>query len=648
MRTLYLLIIFLSTAVLNGQNRKYGKITKEEVEVQKSSSEPDAAAEVIYETAVVAIEYSVTERTLKANKEVEGRIKIYDKDRADDELFTVEVPLYISSGADREKLIEFKGATANIEGGKLVSTKVKNSDIFTDRKNKRWETQTMTFPNVKNGSVIEYRYVVETPFFFDLGRWFFQRDIPVQYSSYKLIAPEQIVFSNDFRGGITPKIKTDRITNFQFGNTEAVTEYILEKIPSLKDEPYVLNSDNMMASLRYEIMKLEYPGIITQNYSTTWTQIGKDLMDSPDFGGQLKGNNFLDETVNSLIAGADTPFDKTSKIFNYVKNNFAWDKFNSIIPDNGLRQTFKNKTGNAADINMLLVSMLQKAGIDAAPVVLSTVNNLIINYSFPSRSSLNFLIASAVINDKLYLMDATEKFSDINMLPLRDLNQRGFRITDKGVQEIPLTNYSLSTSKISINAALESDGSISGNFSEVRDMYFAMSDKMAQSDNPKSFEKRYLRNYNFDPEGFKIDENAEKGIIRYSFKFEDLQGGDAVGNKIIVNPMLFEQLTKNSFTHDSRSYPLEFGTAANETTIIKIKIPDGYKVESLPQQKQHLVQGDVAGYAYQVQEQNGYIVVTTVFQLSQSSLPPTYYQPMKELEKQQIAAEAQQLVLVKE
>src|SRR5690606_10842587 len=114
-----------------------------------------------------------------------------------------------------------------------------------------------------------------------------------------------------------------------------------------------------------------------------------------------------------------------------------------------------------------------------------------------------------------------------------------------------------------------------------------------------------------DIDGFKIDENDEKGISRYSFKFTDLSLGNVVGNKIIINPMLFEQLVKSSFTQESRTYPLEFGTAMNETKIIKIKLPQGYKTESLPEQKQHVVQGDVAAYAYQVKEEGGYLIVLT-------------------------------------
>src|SRR5690554_3043884 len=149
MKHLFTLLLGISFTTLVAQDFRYGKISKEEVLSEKSQLEPDAAAEVIYETSVVNLEYSISERKFKANKTVEGRIKIYDKNRADDELLKIEIPLYIS-GSDREKTIEFKAATANLENGKVVSTRVRNADIFSDRKNKYWETKTLTFPNVQN------------------------------------------------------------------------------------------------------------------------------------------------------------------------------------------------------------------------------------------------------------------------------------------------------------------------------------------------------------------------------------------------------------------------------------------------------------------------------------------------------------------
>lgn len=647
MKTISTLFTFLFFVFISAQDHRFGKVSKEELSKERSTIDPESPAEILYEKMFVTLDFNPTGNGFIMTKEIEGRIKIYNKDNTADHFLQQEISMY-APNSNREKVIGLRGVTYNLEGGKIVETKVKNSDIFTERKNKYWEVEKFAFADVKNGSVLEYKYTVTSPYTREVSRWFFQTEIPVMYSEVKFAHPDVFQYSSDLRGEIRGKNKsTSRPVQGMTYSTQ-IDEFVYQNVPPLKKESYVLNPNNLKASLRLELMMFSHPGFITENYSTTWNQIGKDLMSHERFGTQLKGNNFLDETVQSITANISSPAEKVQAIFNFVKDNYTWNGFNSYGTDNGIRQTFKDKTGNCADINLMLVSMLQKAGINAQPVVLSTVNNLIINYSFPSITSLNFVIASVEINNGLYLMDATEKMSKINMLPLRDLNYRGFRVMDNGnIQEISLANNSLSNIKEIVGAVLNPDGTVSGSYTETKDEYFAMVDNMWRKEDPKEFQSEYLSNFTFDANGFKIDENPANGMIRYSLKFENIPGGEVIGNKILINPLLFSQKTQSSFQYETRSYPLEFGTQMSKSKLIKIKIPEGYKVESLPQENQFLVEGNHAGYVYKVIEKDGYIEAVTVYQVNQSILPASYYKPMKDLESKQINAENQQVVLVK-
>jgi len=647
MKTKISLILFIFFISVHAQDYRFGKVSKEELTKERSTIDSESPAEVLYEKIYINLEFSPMEKKLYTTKEVEGRIKIYNKNNTGEDHLKQEVQLY-TPNSTREKISGFKGITYNLENGKIVETKVNGSDIFTEEVNKYWTIEKFAFANIKDGSVLEYKYTIQSPYHREISRWYFQQDIPVVYSELIFRRPEFMIYSPDERGEIRGKITSAQTPAAGYNFNNITSTYIYENVKPLKSEPFVFNPNNLKASVRFELMKFEYPGYITENYSATWAQIGKDLNNLSELGGQLNGNSFLDETVQSITAGINSPLEKTQAIFDFVKNNYIWNHYNSFIADNGVRKTFKDKTGNSADINLLLIAMLQKAGVPADPVVLSTLNNLMINYTFPSITGLNFLIAGAEINNQLYLMDATEKLSKINMLPLRDLNHRGFKISGNGsVREISLTNYSLSNIKEVIGAELSSDGTISGTYMETKDEYFAMTDNMDRKDDPAEFEKDYLSDYKFDIDNFKIDENLEKGIVRYSFKFQDVSVGEAIGNKLLINPLLFTQLTKNSFQYEKRSYPLEFGSLISKSKTIKIRIPEGYTVESIPEAKQFVVEGNIAGYLYKVEEQDGYIVLSTIYQIGQSILPASYYKPMKDFENQQINSESQQVVLVK-
>src|SRR5690606_30544412 len=107
-----------------------------------------------------------------------------DKNNTSKDYLQLEIPMYAPT-TTRDKIISFKAVTYNLEGEKIVETKVKNSDIFTEKINKYWEVQKTTFPNVKDGSVIEYKYTMQSPFYRNIPRWYFQGSIPVMYSELK-------------------------------------------------------------------------------------------------------------------------------------------------------------------------------------------------------------------------------------------------------------------------------------------------------------------------------------------------------------------------------------------------------------------------------------------------------------------------------
>lgn len=643
-QTIYLFFLIGFTFSF-AQDQRFGRVSKGELEKRESKITPDAAAEVLYEKANISLELSPRGEFI-LTREYEGRIKIYDKDNVDDDFLMQEV-VYYSPSSSRERVSGLRGSTYNLENGKVVETRVRNSDIFTESKNQYWDSQKFTFPNVQNGSVLEYRYTITSTRFRDIDRWFFQKEIPVIYSELSFKHPDMFHYSPDIRGAISGRINRGGDSAHDYTFDYNVTKYIYENVPALDREAYVFNLDNLKASIRFELMQFSHPGFISENYSTSWEQIGKDLSKHSNFGNQIQGNNFLNETVQQITANANSPEEKMELIFNYVKSNFNWNNFNGLTTDNGVRSTFNNKTGNVADINLMLVSMMEKAGLDASPVVLSTVNNLLLNYSFPSITSLNYVIAAVEINNDTYLMDATEKYSRINMLPMRALNHRGFKISQNGVSEVPLVNYVMSSSKKTAAVDLNSDGTISGNFSEIKDSYFAMTDKRRQTNDPKRFEENYLNEYNFDIQNFRIDENEERGMFRYSFQFEDAPGGNVIGDKIIFNPLFFTQTENPMFVSNNRNYPLEFGTLMAIEKVFRINIPEGYKVESLPESKTYIVEGNVAGYSYNIEENGGTITVTSLYQIGHSTLPFSFYQPMKEFESNEISAEAQQIVLVK-
>lgn len=671
MKTIFTFFLSSITIIGFAQEVKFGKVSKKDFDKTESTIQKDAPAELLYADGNYKVNFNTTSQGgVEQTKKVFYRYIIFDKDKTPDDVLTVSIPIYKSSGSDQDKIVTLKAVTYNLVNDKVVEQKVEKKDIFLENSNRFLDKQTFTFPNVKNGSILEYTYEIISPFINQTDIWYFQQSIPVLKSNLTFQSQEYFNYQQDLRGGYSPKSQNNsrdesytyttggsRGASFRDGggyassmNTGSLKinalSYSLENLPSLSREAYVLNHRNMLSSVQFELASYHAPGQTISNYSTTWEKIGKDLMDHSDFGRQLNGNSFLDETVKSITTDKTTSLDKANAIFDHVKTTMTWNDYTGEYTDKGIRKAFNEKSGNVADINLMLISMLRKAGIDANPIILSTVGNGLINYSFPSRSKINYVIAGATIDGNFYLIDATDKNAQLNLLPIRDINDRGFMISEKGTKEVLLRNSVMTNDKKSITADLNLDGSLTGVFFNIRDNYFYMSDKSEIANDPKSFEKEYIDGYNFEIESFKTQDNGQD-LIRHQFKFSDVKV-DVAGNKIIFNPFLFIANTKHNLNLEQRNYNIEFGAPITNTNTIKIKIPEGFKIESLPTEKQLTMPDQAAGYAYKVIEKDGYIIAQSQKVTPYSVLPANYYKPLKEFLGNIITTEGQQVILVKQ
>lgn len=107
-----------------------------------------------------------------------------------------------------------------------------------------------------------------------------------------------------------------------------------------------------------------------------------------------------------------------------------WNEINSCFSKKGVEKAYKEQTGNVAEINFILLNMLKLAGVDANPVLVSTIENGVPVY--PTRTGFNYLIACAEIDGKQILLDASKKYTSPNILPLNVLNWKGRLIKSDG------------------------------------------------------------------------------------------------------------------------------------------------------------------------------------------------------------------------
>ena len=89
-------------------------------------------------------------------------------------------------------------------------------------------------------------------------------------------------------------------------------------------------------------------------YSTDWNSVVKTIYEYDDFGPELNKTGYFEDDLKKLLEGKNTPEEKILVILNHVKSNVKWNDYFGYDCDNGVRKAYKEKTGNIADINLML------------------------------------------------------------------------------------------------------------------------------------------------------------------------------------------------------------------------------------------------------------------------------------------------------
>jgi hypothetical protein len=100
-----------------------------------------------------------------------------------------------------------KAYTYNLENDKIVPTKVEKDSKFKSTEDKHYNIVKFAFPNVKDGSVVEYSYTIFSPFVFEMPKIMIEDDVPIVYTEYVFDTPKELGYSINYQGSVLPKYR---------------------------------------------------------------------------------------------------------------------------------------------------------------------------------------------------------------------------------------------------------------------------------------------------------------------------------------------------------------------------------------------------------------------------------------------------------
>ncbi len=606
--TLVILVTFYCYANAQRYSTEFGKVGKDEIDLKVYDKDETAQAVVLFDIG----ESSFTRESegFDILFERQKRIKILSESGI--EFAEVEIPFY-REGNIYERIFDLEAITYNFENGALTRTILPQESWHDEKVNDYWMVRKFAFPNVKQGSIIEFRYKLSSQYLFNLRDWEFQSKIPTVFSKYIVKMIPFYEYSYILQGGTkldSQESYIDRGLSRQFGPVnfqDYVHIYTMKDIPAFDSEKFITSINDYIIKIDFQLAKINYLNGGSKEIMTTWPKLIDELNKHIDFGKFIKkSEKTAPKLLDSKSLAGKPDNEKFEYILNYVKENYKWNGYNGKYSTKSTGDLIKDKFGSSADLNLLTVGLLNAIGIEAYPLLVSTRQNGKIKVDYPYSHFFNYVLIFAKVGDKNVLTDATEIFTSNYRIPERCINDKGLLITENeevkwiGLQSrIPsILSYDF---KIDFNNN-KSNVSVETYASE----YEAYDLKKKIDSNEKLIDFLKESDYDVDEESINLKtDNLKDQNFRCSFVLS--VDPENINEKLYVSPFLNETLNDNPLNQKSRSYPIDMIYPTKNLLTSSIAIPDGYEIDYIPDDSR--INNDLFELQYSVNQKDNFIKI---------------------------------------
>lgn len=627
--SLTILIFFLIQFSIQGQTHSYdfGKISIEELK-ENTQLEEEAEAVVLFD---IGKSYFISNGgSLELYYERTTRIKILSE--AGKKWAEVNIPYY-QQGNINERVYNIEAYSYNIENEAVSKTKFNTSNIYDEKINDRWTVKKFAIPNVKEGTIIEYKYTVKSQHIFNLNDWEFQWKIPVLYSEYEVAIPPFYEYSYLLQGWL----KLDSYSSYetmdiqQLGATtfkSLVHKYTMKDIPAFNDEEFITSVKDYIIKIDFQLSKVTNLDGSIKNIMTTWEDMNKDLMEHRNFGEYINRSRRHATRLFDIKDLSKKPEEERfNQVVQFVKKNYRWDERNSKYASKSVNKFTGDKFGNSADINLFTIGLLNAVGIEAKPIILSTRAHGKIRYDYPYAHFFNYVAILAKVNNEYKLADATEILSLNNRIPIRGLNDMGLVVQKDVVEWVSMETQTPSQIKTNLHIKVTDNNTLHTNVSIEATEYDALIYRKNYSNNVQRIkEGEESLVYSVIDSTIMVKNHSE--IKKpYILTFEQTSVPEIVNDKMYISPLLGESITDNPLKQKERSYPIDITYPKIRSYQTSIQIPEGYEVDYLPSDLS--INNQLLELNYQIEANEDTINISFYYYFKTSIYNSNYYSAIK-------------------
>jgi Domain of Unknown Function with PDB structure (DUF3857) len=624
----FFFIVILNPAIAQKTIPEFGKITKEELIMKECAFEKNAGAMNLFVQAKISFKYNDFNNVSSNKFEYSARIKIFNSLG-----FTAaNIKIHYISNSNYSSVTDVEAYAYSLNStGEIVKEKLNRKDILRGAtKEKNAESYiAFAFPNIKPGDVIEYKYTRTEKNSFYLEPWFFQDLIPTAISKVTAIVPTYKKVT--YYVSATDSVSEDSAYRKYEGGlyNEETRSFMMHNIHSFKPEP-------LMTSIKDNLERVEFsiPGFIygqAKDGAQKMRFYTYDLLDAWSFGLQFKRPiHSLDHFIDSVKQLNHTTA-IVEAIYQLVKSKVDWNGDQSFFCEDSVDGCWNTKSGSSAEMNLLFLNLLRKAGVKCNPVLVSTRENGMPDMNFASLSQFNGVDVLIVDNKNKYVVDCTQKYLSSAIPPHNILNSYGYIVDrDQMGWMLIMDHRILNRTEIYVDASMDTTGNVKGK-AETSFIGFAKYERLKEIKEKKenSADPDFTNN---NPElicDTMLVEHLEPSDDSLALKLLIHFKPPSTGKFYFLKPFIFSSFDKNPFIENVRYSDIDFGSSQSYFTEIRIKLPLNVSVEGLPKDIALFKNDSAMSFVRKIVIENNYLLIKNHFEIKRALFIKEDYSDVK-------------------
>lgn len=276
-----------------------------------------------------------------------------------------------------------------------------------------------------------------------------------------------------------------------------------------------------------------------------------------------------------------------------------------------------------------------------------------VDISNPNTSQFDKVMAYVTINDQVYVLDATDKYTPPNIIPADVMFSEGLMIekfeTFEWGWKTLWNDKQQYKDVILINAVIDTEGKMKGN-AVITSYDYARALKMPYaSQGSDKFKDKYITSVNqsvtVDSLWFENEKTDSLPLIqRLDFNMPINSSGDYK----YFSTNLFSGLEKNPFLADNRFSDVFFGTNQTYHIIANVTIPDGYAFEALPKNLRMIMPDTSISITRRIASEKKQVSMRLALEFKKPFFPVSEYADFKEFYKKLFDLLNEQIAIRKE